>query len=197
MEALVSRLSGLTPFKAILISAILGLIYFVQSFDSGSRLDEKYQSLKAEFESEATKAKETESTLKVKEEVLAETTEASSKYDDIVAKLPTEVNPAEVLMMVDSLAKAAGVEVKSKEPRPPIKSDVVDQLPLRVVIEGRFTDLMIFFYYVSTLQRITSINSVIIQPLSVAKDIKLKAEAILMSYRFSSPKTASTEGGKR
>ena len=94
----------------------------------------------------------------------------------------------ELIRSVDAIARATGVSVKSKEPRSPRieKEGVLEAVPVKVVLEGNFSEIAMFIYYISSLERTTRVKNFDMS-VPVGADVRkprLVVDADILSYRF-------------
>lgn len=182
MDRLIVILSQITGPRLILAMMLSGIYYYFNGFDSGQGLDKKLQQIKIDIVAQETKEKETDEVLKKREAVQAEVALAGQRYQEATARLPAEIAVSDILVMVDTIARTAGVVIKTKEPQKPVKKDFIEEIPLKVILEGSFAETMVFFYYMSALERITRMGDINIT--IVPGTQKLKVEGQVISYRF-------------
>src|SRR5690606_4303805 len=103
----------------------------------------------------------------------------------VAAQIPNDMQMSEIIRTVDSMARTSGIVIKTKEPRTPIREDLLETLPIRVEAEGSFSEFAMFIYNLSTIERIYRVRSFIIRgPQDDRRIQPLRVEAELASYRF-------------
>ncbi len=74
--------------------------------------------------------------------------------------LPAEAETAAFLQDLNRLAELSGLEIRLVEPRPEEQSDHYMRLPVRLQLGGRYHQLARFFYNVSRLDRLISMENI-------------------------------------
>ena len=100
---------------------------------------------------------------------------------------------AEIIRVVDSVARAAGVSIASKEPRPPVNHDYYEEIPLKITVDGSFSEITMFLYYIASVERIMKVKGFTISEVPSfggrQRDLKsglakLQCDGQVVSYRF-------------
>jgi type IV pilus assembly protein PilO len=164
-------------------------MYYSFSYESGEPYETAISKLKRDIATEEKRKKEVDAALKVQEEVKNKVAELSIKYQEASQKLPKELNSFAISKSVQVLAKASGVLIKSMRPDPPVRKDILEEVPFKVSLEGTFPELATFSYYVASMERITKLRDITITEADQATATgktksKLKLEAQVVSYRF-------------
>lgn len=66
---------------------------------------------------------------------------------------------SEMIRVIDQLAKAAGVSIKSKEPQPASDRQYYEEIPLKIALEGEYSEITAFLFKVSSFERIMRLKN--------------------------------------
>jgi Tfp pilus assembly protein PilO len=185
MNNLFMRLASFSSKQVLIFAVLAGVAYYFLLFDDGSLLSTKLAGVDTQLAAE--KAKEAESDVALKEvaSVQASVGALSEQFKTVSAELPADLQMAEIIRTVDKVAEATGLSVKSKEPKPTMDKDVIQVVPLHVLAEGNFNEITMFFYYLSTIERIVRVKSfVMTTPQDFKKSSRVSLEADVVSYKF-------------
>jgi type IV pilus assembly protein PilO len=180
------RLANLTNGKAIVIGLLLGAAYYFTMYNDGSALLAQITTLDQQIVAGEAKKKDTDATL-LEEARMKETVgKLSEQYAFISKKLPSELKSADMVRAIDIVAKTSSVSVKLKKPGNVEKKEVVEELPVDVVVEGNYAQIAQFIYQTSNLERLTRILnfSVIAQNQDEGPDKRLRFEGQVVSYKL-------------
>ena len=186
IDKLLGRLAKFTSKKALIFGLILGAIYYFTLFDDGSATDAKIQKVMVDIKTEEAKEKESEAALKEVEQVRAAVGALSDQFKVASQQLPAEVQMSEIIRSVDALSRSSGVSVKVKEPGPAVRKDILEEIPLHLVAEGSFSEITMFLYYVSSVERITRVKnfSITIPSEERKNGSHLQFDGEITNYRF-------------
>lgn len=198
MNPVVNRIATLSINQAFMAGLILAALYYFTLFDDGSLLDQQAMSAKQQIDAERTKEKESDLALtRIKQ--LRDSYSALTEHFKVVStQIPTDLQMSEIIRTVDTMAKTSGIVIKTKEPRLPMKEDILETLPIRIQAEGSFSEIAMFIYNLSTIERIYRVRSFNISgPSDVRNLSKLKMEAELASFRFTGSEPGADGGAPR
>ncbi len=178
--------------QQVLFSGILaGALYYFTFFNDGSAVNTALNEMNQQVSEQEAKKKESADLLKQEEQIRALVRQLSEQYKLISAQIPTEIQPFEILKTVDAMAATSGVLIKTKEPKKPIKKEIVEEIPLRIVAEGRFAELTLFLFNLVNTERVSRLLSFTIRPISTGASStstvrpgNLVLDLVLANYRF-------------
>ena len=133
--------------------------YYLAFFDDGSSLKKQIAKATDDLKKEKDKEKITDDSLKERDVVVAAIAESNNAIAAITQQLPQELGVAEILRGIDAIAMSTGVKIVKKEPRTSKTDELVEAIPLSIKAEGKFSELTTFIYYISSLNRLTRVNS--------------------------------------
>ena len=185
MNGLLIKLASFSAQKALLIGGMITAFWYFTVFNDGAELHSKIDVLDKTIKEEKSKEQESDAALKEIAAVQASVGALSDQFKLVSAQLPTDIQMAEIIRTVDKVSQATGLNVKTKEPKPSERKDVIEIMPLHVTAEGGFNEVTMFFYYLSTIERIVRVKSFIITaPNEFKKTTKLNLDADVVSYKF-------------
>lgn len=185
MNPILARIATLTIQQTLIFGLAIGGLYYFTMFDDGSALDLQASGLKQQLDAERTKEKESDAALNRIKQLRESYAALTDQFKVISAQIPTDLQMSEIIRTVDTMAKTSGIVIKTKEPKLVVKSELLETLPIKVSAEGSFSEITMFIYNLSTIERIYRVRSFNIQgPSDVRSLSKLKVEAELASFRF-------------
>lgn len=192
------RLSMMSSQKALMFGAVLGGLYFFMLFDSGAELENQIATVQASVQEQEAKAQESDAAIAEVEQVRATIGALSEQFKTVSQALPSDIPMSEIIRTVDNVARASGVAIKMKEPRPIVNREFYEEIPLFVTMEGSYSELTLFLYYLAGTARIMKINDFILSypPNVRSNSNKLYLEGTVVSYRFiNQPANAGAASG--
>jgi Tfp pilus assembly protein PilO len=195
MNQFFEKLAGLTNGKAIIIGLILGGVYYSTIYDDGSALLAQIQALDQQLIAAETKKKDTEATLQEEARMKDTVGKLNEQYAFISKKLPSELKSSEMVRGIDVVAKTSSVSVKLKKPGNVEKKEVVEELPVDVILEGNYGQITQFIYHTSNLERLTRILNFSITAQNPDEGVEkgLRFEGQVISYKLGSEPSKSPE----
>jgi type IV pilus assembly protein PilO len=195
------RLAVMTMQKVAIIGVALAVVYYFTMYNDGSTIETQIQKVQADVQQEEAKAQQAEAALKEVERVRAAVGALGEQFRVVSQALPSEVQMADIIRTVDTISKTAGVSVKSKEPQPVINHEYFEEIPLKISMEGTFSEVTMFLYYISSLERVMRIKSFVISipqgngnrsPLSPVGHLNFDGQ--IESFRFIPEKASAAQG---
>lgn len=159
MNPYLLRISTLGTGKAFIIGLVVTLFYYQMAYEDGERYRKVIASAGAELSTELEKEKETDRALARKNQLEISYKALSEQFQMVTSQIPTDLDSAEVIRTVDTMAKTSGITIKSKEPRPSQKEDILEVYPIRVVAEGNYAEMTMFFYNLSVIDRVYRVRA--------------------------------------
>lgn len=194
MNPYLMKIASLTINQAFIAGLIIGALYYFTMFDDGSSLDQQAMTMKQQIDAERTKEKESDQALTRIKQLRESYAALTENFKVVSTQIPNDMQMSEIIRTVDTMAKTSGITIKTKEPRLPLKEDLLETLPIKIQAEGSFSEITMFIYNLSTIERIYRVRSFNISgPPDIRNLSKLKIEAELASFRF----TGSDSGGPK
>lgn len=185
MNPFLMRIAALSNGKALAIGAFITLFYWQMIYDDGQKYVTQYVTVSKELDVEREKEKETDRALARKDQLQESYNALSEQFRLVSAQIPVDLDAPEVIRTVDTMAKTSGITIKAKEPKAPQREDILEIYPIRVQAEGSFSEMTMFFYNLSTYERIYRVRSFSFSmPADDKKAKKLTLDAELASFKF-------------
>lgn len=109
--------------------------------------------------------------------------------------LPESAETASFLQDLNRLAELSGLRIRLVEPRPEEPETHYVRLPVNLQLRGRYHQLARFFYNVSLLDRLISMENIHLhRPELVGDEVLLSVEVLATTYRRA-PQDAQSAGG--
>lgn len=178
--------------KVLMMGLVLTGLYWYVLYDDGSAIDAQIVTVGQQLQAEENKKKDTDATLKQVQEMQEKVGQLSQKYQEISRRLPSALFSIDINKAIDDFARNAGVSVKSKKPGENIKKNVVEEVPVDVVLEGNYSELAQFAFLVSSAERMARVKNVIVSEAEGAK--KLKFEGQVVGYKLAPEEKKKPEG---
>lgn len=159
MNPFLARIASLSTGKAIVIGLVLTLIYYGTSYDDGASIRKRIADTRKELEVERTKEKETDRALARRSQLEASYKALSEQFQIVSSQIPADLDSAEVIRTVDTMAKTSGITIKTKEPKSAQREDILESYPIRVTAEGSYSEMTMFFFNLSTIERVYRVRA--------------------------------------
>jgi type IV pilus assembly protein PilO len=176
-------------FQKVLMAAILvGSGYYFFLYDSGDAINKEVEDLRMQVIAEGKKKDDTDATLLEEKHMREEVGILTEKYQIISKKLPAQLSTFEVNGAIETYARETQVKIKGSKPGLAEKMEIVEEVPLDIVIEGKYPDLLQFIYNVSIAERLTKFKSLSILPVGGANQAffssNLRLEGVVVGYKL-------------
>lgn len=197
MNPYLVKVASLTINQTFMAGLVVGALYYFTIFDDGADLEATAVATKQQIDTERTKEKESDIALQRIKQLRDSYAALSENFKVVSTQIPTDLQMSEVIRTVDTMALTSGITIKTKAPRLPLKEDLLETLPIKVQAEGSFSEITMFLFNLSTIDRIYRVRSFTIEgPSDVRNLSKLKIDAELASYRFTGSDPAVGEPKK-
>lgn len=109
--------------------------------------------------------------------------------------LPVSAETASFLQDLNRLAELSGLRIRLVEPRPEEPETHYVRLPVNLQLTGRYHQLARFFYNVSRLDRLISMENIRVhQPTLEGEEVRLQVDVLATTYRR--PPQEETQGAQ-
>ena len=182
-----NREKFLIAFVSILAPLFLFYkFYYVPTKDKINILEEEVKKLDLEIQKYENMAKRTailETQMRQRQEFLERVKEI----------LPSEKEIPDILRQISDLAKENNLEVITFEPDKEIPQDYYNIIPLKMEIQGRFSNVMNFLNSIENLQRLIALNNIKFQ----IKKNQLNAVVTFHTYKYTGAPLEKKEEKKK
>lgn len=165
---LLMRLAGMQMQRILIGSLILGVLYYFTMFNDGSTIKAQIKTVEADIQKEEVTAKASDAAIKEVEQIRTAVAELSEQFKMVSQAMPSEIQMSDMIRAVDTTSRASGVSVKTKEPKPIVNHGYYEEIPLRITMEGNFSEITMFLYYMASQERIMKVNRFMMQVPNVA-----------------------------
>ena len=119
----------------------------------------------------------------------------SELYADLV-KLPSLAEIDQLLIDIPVKAGESGLEITSFSPKGEVSRGFYAEVPINVDVSGRYLDIASFFNRLADLKRIVHVGNITLKPEEQkGKEVVLKSNVTVTTYRFVDRTTTTPEGG--
>lgn len=189
IQNLLLRLAGMSMQRALIFAVVAAGFFYVSMYDDGGAIDSRRTLVEKQIQEEQKKSKESEVALKELEQYRGAVGALNAQFKIAAQQLPSEISASEILKSIDTISKSTGVSIKSKEPKASKREDILELLPLRVTVHGSYSEITMFLYYLSSMERITRVvNFAFTQPnstdLAKMKHGTLVFDGEIVSYKY-------------
>ena len=187
MNKLFETLSGFSIGKTFVIGLGVAGLYYMMMYNYGSAIETQINQVQGQLQAELQKKQETEQTLKQAQEMQEKVGRLGQQYQEISKRLPSVLFSIDINKSIDSFARSAGVSVKIKKPAENVKTEVVEEVPVDVTLEGTYAELAQFTYFVSAAERMSRVKNVTISEAVPGPGVnarKLKFEGQVVGYKL-------------
>jgi type IV pilus assembly protein PilO len=123
-------------------------------------------------------------------------TELERRLDNLRAVLPEEKDVADILRRVQGLATQSNLNIQRFTPQPPKQETLYAALPFKLIAQGTYHDLGLFFDRIGKFPRIINVGEIAIKSRPTA-DVGATIEAELVATTFVLQEGKTPEAGGR
>ena len=164
------------------ISAIVAASYYFMSYSGTQTRLQQLRVREAELQRKLGEVRSVASNITAFEDEIAQ---LEGKLARALRQLPNKKQLEVLLTDVSNLGKTVGIEIKSFRRQEEIAHDFYAEVPISIVLEGRFHDLARFFGMVAQLPRIVNMGSLSIRVSGEnADETRLRVSGTATTFRF-------------
>lgn len=193
MNKVFQTLVNFTMQQILVFGVVLGLVFYFVFFDSGAGLTSEIATMESEIRKEEAKKKDTDTNLKEEQRMKSAVGQLSQQYVEISRRIPNNLPSIELNRTIDDLARSAQVSVKARKPLSPVSTEIVDEIPVHVSLEGTFAQMAQFVYMVSSSERIATVKTYSMAPIA-NKSTRVRFDATVVGYQLAAEKKPKTPG---
>jgi type IV pilus assembly protein PilO len=187
---LLLRFAMMTSQRILVLGVVFGLLYYFMFFDGGEKQKKRLAELNQKIKVEQARLPESQAALKEVDLVRASVAALGEQFTRVSQQLPSNIQMSEIIRTVDDLARVTGVSIKAKEPKSNVPRDVVEEVPLRINLEGSYSQITLFLYQIARLERLMKVKDFTISAPreSVGENARLIFEGEVASFRLAGEK---------
>ncbi len=164
------------------ISVIVAASYYFMSYSGTQTQLQDLRVQEAELQRKLGEVRSVASNIAAYEQEIAQ---LEVKLAGVLRQLPNKKQLEVLLTDVSNLGKTVGIEIKSFRRQEEITHDFYAEVPISIVLEGRFHDLARFFGLVAQLPRIVNMGSLSIRVAREnADETRLRVSGTATTFRF-------------
>ncbi|MBX3035023.1 MAG: type 4a pilus biogenesis protein PilO [Bdellovibrionaceae bacterium] len=191
MNQVFQKLVNYSVAQVAAFGLILGLGYYFFLYDDGSALEAQIASLQGEITREEEKKKETDATLQEEARIKDAVGSLSQQYQEISRRLPNSLSSIELNRHIDSFARNSGASIKARQPMPNTAMEIVEEVPVKITLEGNYGELAEFVYQVALSERVTAMQAFTIS--NIERSTRLRLEGTVIGYQLAPEKPAAVD----
>lgn len=198
MNPFLARIASLSTGKALVICLIATGLYYQMGYDDGARPRKQIADYRKDLDVEIEKEKETDRALNRRQQLEQSYKALSEQFQIVSSQIPADLDSAEVIRTVDTMAKTSGITIKSKEPKAAQREDILEAYPIRVTAEGSYSEMTMFFFNLSTIERVYRVRAFTFQVPEDKKNPgrKMTMDAEISSFKFVGPEQEDPKKAK-
>lgn len=193
---ILEKVAQLEPQKALGIGLVVGALYYMALFDDGSVLKANIAQLQQDVEAEKVKKVETDKARAQEKESQRQIEELKNSIVTVTSQMPVNLKGLDVARTIDIESMRAEIKVTEKKPgtAAPLAMAQVEEVPVEIELEGKFSNFVNFLLGISSNSQITRIKSFRMQNSDLREDpTKLKITAVIVGYRSLPPESQPKE----
>jgi type IV pilus assembly protein PilO len=110
---------------------------------------------------------------------------ADGRFKEAMAQLPDRKEMAALLTNISNRAREGGLEVLLFRPRPETMQEFYAEVPVDIVVRGKFHDAVGFFDEVGRLTRLVNLNNIEMKnPKPAGEQMSLDTSTLMTAFRF-------------
>ncbi len=188
------RLASYSLQKCLMLGLLLCGIYYVVGYNSGEDLQKNLATFEQKLQEEKIQEKKSDESLREVELVRATIGELGQQFQTVSNALPRTIEYAEITRIVDFIARKSGVSIKSRESRPEVNRDYFSEVPIKVTVEGSYSELVYFMSLLAQTVRVMKLIDFSIYPptfngMQPIRHGKLLLDGEIISYKFNEKKS--------
>ena len=186
MKALLDRILNLPQQQKLgvlagLIVALLLLDYFLLYSPRSEEISKVTQEIENHRNERDKKKKEVANIPKLKEQMR----QLDGMLKEAVAQLPDRKEIPDLLSNISNKVKESGLEILLFRPRGENVQEFYAEIPVDIVVRGKFHDVVTFFDEVGRLNRLVNINNIEIRnPKANDDQVIMEASTLTTTFRF-------------
>lgn len=188
MNKLFEKLASYTITQACIVGLILGAFYYFFMYNDGTALDAQVRTFQDQIRQEEVKKRDTENALKEEALIKESVGRLSQQFQEVSRRLPTTLYSIDISKSIDTFVQSSGVSLKSKKPGTTVRKDLVEEVPVSVIVEGGYNEIAQFIYQISSAERLTRVKNFVISPLEDKSSRRLRFEGQIVGYKLSGDK---------
>ncbi len=186
-EQLYSMLASLSPRSAMLIGAVLAVLYYLLVFDNGASLDQNLQQAQARIVEAEQQLKATQEAFANAERFEREVKSIVDQFAVVIEYMPEGMNSTDLMSIVSELTTKTGLKLVRTEPiSGGEKGTFYEPIRMSFAFEGSFAQILTFLSEISKVPRLITFEGVDLStvPNSDPEMPQLLFSGTIVAYRY-------------
>ncbi len=180
------RLASFEPKQVVAAGLIAAVIWYILPMDNVAALKSRQRTLSDEIQAVAVELEDVRLAMANNEVFESQVRETASVYKEILSYFPAEFSTPDFMIALTNLMKEAGGSRIRVQPMDKVSaSDIYDQHPFAVEMEGTYPFIMKFLSDLTRMSQITSVRA--IKMVAVSADSRrsvLKFQGVVSGYSY-------------
>ena len=163
------------------LALLIGAVYFVVFFNEVSSAIASEQRQEQRLRQDLGNARQSEAAYN---QDLMELKKKEQLQRELNKILPETTESPAFLSAIQGVANVSGVTLQSWTPLPEVRQQFFAKVPMKLTLEGRFHQIVKFFWGVGQLDRIINVENIsLTQPRVSGDEVRLKVECLATAFR--------------
>lgn len=199
MNLYLEKLASLAWSRVLILSVVLGAVYYYTIYDSGAALDARLQVAEKNLSDSRLKLEATKKADKNVKVFIQKVEDAQKQFQNVVSYMPSDMNLGNFLQKVKDQASAAGASVQAFSPSSDSeKKEFYEIRKFDLQINGNFAQIVGFLSNLSKMPLLVTFNKINIKKEGGEFDNpKLSFKGTLVGYRYIKEAAPKDAGGAK
>lgn len=163
------------------LALLIGAVYFVVFFNEVSSAIASERRQEQKLRQDLGNARQSEAAYN---QDLMELKKKEQLQRELNKILPETTESPAFLSAIQGVANVSGVTLQSWTPLPEVRQQFFAKVPMKLTLEGRFHQIVKFFWGVGQLDRIINVENIsLTQPRVSGDEVRLKVECLATAFR--------------
>lgn len=187
MASLTEQIQSAPRVAFIPVGLVVAVLYYFSIYDDGAQIQSKINQANSEIETQNKNLEAAQKTAGEKGKFEEQVNLVSSQLQAALEYLPNQLKVEELNKQIEDEARHAGVKLRSFSPTQTAIKEFYEEIPVRVDLEGSYSNLTLFLTYITQLKRIVTIKDVTLVPSSRGRldpGLQVNLQGTLIAYRY-------------
>lgn len=185
MNKFFEKLASFPMNQILIIALVVAGGYYFLLYNDGSSIAAQLSGLQKQIAEQQKKKQETDAALKEAALVKDSVGKLSQQFQEVSRRLPTNLQSIDISKTIDTFVRSSGVRLTSKRPAAVVKKELVEEVPVSVVLEGSYAEIAQFIYQISGTEKMTRVKNFKLVPIDDKSGrTRLKFDGQIVGYRL-------------
>lgn len=185
---LMSRIVDMTWSRALILSAVMTVLYGVAVFDNGDSFEARKSELQTQLAEAQSQLDATKTAMADAARFEQEVLQLQQQFERIAAYMPKDLRIADLTTMLYEQAEAGNVKISRLDPKSSSdRGPFYEHVRIEVSVEGSFAQIVGFLSMMSKVQRLLTFEGVelsLVPSTNPAMTPKVAFKGLLVGYRY-------------